>query len=426
MFTIIKKLQQLNLSCFCSIATQYGSISNNSSLLIASNKFWNHVCNLHGNSQQNIGLNSQFHDRHFTVSESFARKMSTDAKHVLFEEVNSKGIVVLNRPEALNALTKNMIEIMYPVLKKWENEKTLVIVKGQGSKSFCAGGDVLSLTDPEKRGDPTITNFFRSEYMQNHLIGSYQIPYVAFITGIVMGGGAGISVNGQFRVASDKSMFAMPETAIGLFPDVGGSHFLPRLGGGLGMFLGLTGHRLRGHELVSAGLATHFCPASKLDELHSALLALPSHTKPEHVRELLDTFHESPSDFSLTPHLKTIKECFTAPTVHQILQRLAESGDELCRQQLPVIRSACPTSVALTHELLVRGAKLDLAQCLQMEFRVACRVLEHTDFQEGVRARLRDKDNKPQWKPATLEELDIPKTVEKYFAPLPPELELKL
>ncbi|KAA0197164.1 hypothetical protein HAZT_HAZT001356 [Hyalella azteca] len=322
--------------------------------------------------------------------------MSTDAKHVLFEEVNSKGIVVLNRPEALNALTKNMIEIMYPVLKKWENEKTLVIVKGQGSKSFCAGGDVLSLTDPEKRGDPTITNFFRSEYMQNHLIGSYQIPYVAFITGIVMGGGAGISVNGQFRVASDKSMFAMPETAIGLFPDVGGSHFLPRLGGGLGMFLGLTGHRLRGHEL------------------------------PEHVRELLDTFHESPSDFSLTPHLKTIKECFTAPTVHQILQRLAESGDELCRQQLPVIRSACPTSVALTHELLVRGAKLDLAQCLQMEFRVACRVLEHTDFQEGVRARLRDKDNKPQWKPATLEELDIPKTVEKYFAPLPPELELKL
>ncbi|KAF2368376.1 Enoyl-CoA hydratase/isomerase HIBYL-CoA-H type [Trinorchestia longiramus] len=353
--------------------------------------------------------------------------MSTNEKdEVLFKEVDSKGIITLNHPKTLNALNYNMINMMYPVLKKWENEKTLVIVRGSGEKAFCAGGDVVYLASEERLADRSGQDFFRAEYTQNHLIGNYRIPYVAFITGIVMGGGCGISVNGQFRVASDKSVFAMPETIIGLFPDVGGSHFLPRLGGGLGMFLGLTGHRLRGHDLVNAGLATHFCPAHKLEELHSALLALPNHTKPEHVKGLLDTFNERSSDFSLSPHLRAIKECFSAPSLMRIIERLEKSEDELCRKQVAVLQQVCPTSAALTHELITRGASLDLAQCLQMEFRVGSRVLEHPNFREGVRARLVDKDNKPRWQPASLKELDIAATIETYFAPLPPEEELSL
>lgn len=352
--------------------------------------------------------------------------MSGAAEDILFKEVDSKGIITLNRTKALNALTEAMVKEMYPVLKKWEGEKKLVIIKGIGEKAFCAGGDVVALTTQERRGDPTVLNFFRLEYTVNNLIGTYQIPYVAFITGIVMGGGAGVSVHGKFRVASDRSMFAMPETAIGLFPDVGGSHFLPRLGGGLGMFLALTGHRLRGGDLFHAGLATHYCPTPQLAELEAALLALPTNTKPEHVQGVLDTFHQPPEDFSLAPHLKDIKECFTAPSLVEIIVKLEKSPSEFCSQQLSMILAMSPTSVAITHEQVVRGAALNLQDCLRMEFRMVARILKDNDFFEGVRARLVDKDNKPAWRPATLSEVDYAAVVSRYFDALPPDQELQL
>lgn len=164
---------------------------------------------------------------------------STDS--VIFESVNKTGIITLNRPKALNALDLPMVNEIYPVMRKWEAQKGLVIIKGAGEKAFCAGGDVRAVVDSAKDGGKLGQDFFREEYKLNRLIGSYSIPYVALIDGITMGGGLGLSVHGQYRIATERSMIAMPETQIGLFPDVGGSFFLPRLSGNLGLFLGLTG-----------------------------------------------------------------------------------------------------------------------------------------------------------------------------------------
>jgi len=345
---------------------------------------------------------------------------------VLFNEIGNKAILTLNRPKALNALTENMVNAMYPVLKKWEKSMKIVIVKGAGEKAFCAGGDVVAVTEPARRNSPDACSFFKTEYTLNHLIGTYNVPYVSFINGIVMGGGCGVSVNGRYRVASERSLFAMPETAIGLFPDVGGSHFLPRLGGGLGMFLALTGHRLRGADLVRAGVATHLVPQDRIEELERALLALPANTARPHVEGVLQAFSQPVTEFSLAPHLKEIKRCFTQPTLQEILDCLEKSEDEFCRKQWELISRMCPTSVVITHEQLRRGKELPLHECLNMEYRMVKRVMQRGDFAEGVRARLVDKDNSPRWDPASLAEVDALYTLAKHFAPLPDEEELGL
>jgi len=347
-------------------------------------------------------------------------------EEVLFREAGAKAVLTLNRPKALNALTENMVNLMYPVLKEWEKSMKLVIVKGAGDKAFCAGGDVVAVTRPEKRNDPGNCDFFKAEYALNHLIGTYKPPYVSLISGIVMGGGCGISVNGRYRVASERSMFAMPETAIGLFPDVGGSHFLPKLGGGLGMFLALTGHRLRGADLVRAGVATHLVQHERMGELEKALLALPALPTRAHVEGVLAAFACDVTEFSLAPHLKEIKRCFMQPTLPEILRCLEKSEDEFCRKQFETIHAMCPTSVVITHEQLRRGRDLPLHECLNMEYRMVKRVMQRGEFAEGVRARLVDKDNRPAWTPASLAEVDSLYAVAKHFAPLPEAEELGL
>nr|CAI5851417.1 unnamed protein product [Callosobruchus analis] len=201
------------------------------------------------------------------------RKMSTDADDVLFKEIKDKGIIILNRPKALNSLNLSMVKKLHPVLMDWESKKTLVLVKGAGDKAFCAGGDVKAVISAGLKGDKNLGyEFFKHEYATNGLIGRYKIPYIAFIDGIVMGGGVGLSVHGRYRVATEKTLFAMPETQIGLFPDVGGSYFLPRLPGRLGAFLALTGQRLKGSDVVKVGVATHLCDSKQLAELEEQLM----------------------------------------------------------------------------------------------------------------------------------------------------------
>lgn len=179
-----------------------------------------------------------------TITKSNVRAMASAADTVLVNEVDSVGVITLNRPKALNAINLEMVQKIHEPLQRWQNSKSLVIIKGEGGKAFCAGGDVRTLV--ESGNVPETKRFFKSEYTLNHLIGTYKVPYVAIIDGIVMGGGVGLSVHGKYRVATERTMFAMPETAIGLFPDVGGSHFLPKLEGKLGLYLGLTGFRLKG------------------------------------------------------------------------------------------------------------------------------------------------------------------------------------
>lgn len=217
-------------------------------------------------------------------------------------------------------------------MSKWESTKSLVIVKSNMEKSFCAGGDVRALVEePPANGE----RFFREEYTLNHLIGTYRIPYVALISGITMGGGVGISVHGRYRVATEKTMFAMPETLIGLFPDVGGSHFLPRLTGALGMYLGLTGFRLKGRDVQRAGIATHFCESERLPELEAALIDCGSSAD---VDRVLAKFcpADSSGTFILANHMAKINACFQADTVEGILNNLQCDGSDWAKETLKV------------------------------------------------------------------------------------------
>ncbi|XP_030031310.2 3-hydroxyisobutyryl-CoA hydrolase, mitochondrial isoform X1 [Manduca sexta] len=344
------------------------------------------------------------------------RTMSTQESDVLFETLNNAGVVTLNRPKALNSLNTSMVSKMLPQLQEWERTKTLVIVKGAGEKAFCAGGDVKLAID--KVEGP---RFFFTEYNVNHLIGNYKIPYVALINGITMGGGLGISVHGRYRVATEKTMIAMPETKIGLFPDVGGSYFLPRLQVNLGLYLGLTGDRLKGKDVVKAGIATHFVPSKRLYELEMLLSRCTSDME---VNSLLAKFNEPPEEFSLAPHIKHINYCFAASTVEEIIERLEKVGNDWSVKTLETLHQMCPGSLKITLRALQRGSQLELGQCLRMEYRLACRATENHDFPEGVRALLIDKDNSPKWNPKTLAEV-TDDYVESYFKKLPEDRELK-
>ncbi|RZC40565.1 3-hydroxyisobutyryl-CoA hydrolase, mitochondrial, partial [Asbolus verrucosus] len=350
------------------------------------------------------------------------QKMSTVTDDVLFQDVDDKGVVTLNRPKALNALNLSMVSKLYPQLLAWERDKTLVIVKGAGGKAFCAGGDVKSVALAGMKGEKLGHAFFKQEYMTNGLIGGYKIPYVALIDGIVMGGGVGLSVHGPYRVATERSVFAMPETQIGLFPDVGGSYFLPRMKGKLGLYLALTGHRLQGADLLKAGIATHYIDSKNLEQLECDLL------KCNNVKDIncaLKNFSvKDEKEFSLAPRMKQINHCFSADSVEAIMCRLENDGSEWASDTIKQLCKMSPTSLKVTMKQLEYGSKMTLEECLQMEYRIAVNCLANKDFYEGVRALLVDKDKKPVWNPAKLSDV-TPTLVESHFAKLPEDQELR-
>ncbi|XP_017054900.1 3-hydroxyisobutyryl-CoA hydrolase, mitochondrial isoform X2 [Drosophila ficusphila] len=356
-----------------------------------------------------------------TKPTTMAYSARQSSSSVLATESSNKGMIILNRPKALNAINLEMVRKIYKHLKKCEKSKSLVIIKGTGEKAFCAGGDVRALVEAGPTDESK--SFFREEYSTNALIGNYKIPYIAIIDGITMGGGVGLSVHGKYRVATDRTMFAMPETAIGLFPDVGGSYFLPRLQGKLGLYLGLTGYRLRGGDVFYSGIATHYCESSKIPDLETALLNCPD---ADDVPELLQKFHSKPeAPFSLQPVLEQINKNFSADSVEGILENLQNDGSEWAKKTLETLCKVSPTSMKVTFRQLELGSQLSLAQCLIMEYRLAVRHLERSDFKEGVRALLIDKDQKPQWHPTKLADV-TEEHVQWFFRKLPDTEELKL
>ncbi|XP_037946556.1 3-hydroxyisobutyryl-CoA hydrolase, mitochondrial isoform X2 [Teleopsis dalmanni] len=353
------------------------------------------------------------------------RKMSaassTSTSAVLATESFSKGLIIINRPKALNAINLEMVRKIYKHLRKCETSKSLVIIKGTGDKSFCAGGDVRAIV--EQGPTEESKSFFREEYTTNALIGNYKIPYIALIDGIVMGGGVGLSVHGKYRVATERTLFAMPETAIGLFPDVGGSHFLPRLEGKLGLYLGLTGQRLKGDDVLKAGVATHYCESAKLSKLEQDLLNCGDS---EEVPDILQKYHKpTAKDFLLKPHLEQINKCFTAECVEEIIENLQKDGSEWANKTLETLGKMSPLALKVTFHQLELGGKLSLMQCLKMEYRMVVRHLQKSDFKEGVRALLIDKDQKPKWLIPRLEDISDEFVLE-YFKKLPDTEELKL
>ncbi|XP_063069573.1 3-hydroxyisobutyryl-CoA hydrolase, mitochondrial [Engraulis encrasicolus] len=357
--------------------------------------------------------------------------MSSHAgSEVLLERVGNAGVITLNRPKALNALNHNMIKHIYPQLKKWETDSgvDIVIIEGVGGKAFCAGGDIRAVTDAGKAGDPNANDFFKEEYMLNYKIGTYKKPYVALIDGITMGGGVGLSVHGRFRVATEKTLFAMPETAIGLFPDVGGGYFLPRLQGKLGIFLALTGFRLRGRDVLRAGVATHFVEAEKMGALEKDLTGLKSPSSSD-VAQVLDSYQQqsgldADKPFALEQHMEAINRLFDASSVEGIIEKLKTDGSPFAKKQAETLAKMSPTSMKLTLRQLQHGASMTLAEVLAMEYRLTHACMKGKDFYEGVRAVLIDKDQSPKWTPATLEEVSD-QSVEDSFKSLG-ERDLKL
>lgn len=345
---------------------------------------------------------------------------------VLLKDVGDCGVIVLNRPKVLNALNISMVQKIYPILKEWETSKKLVIIEGAGEKAFCAGGDIKSLVLAlnEPKGETLGAEFFRKEYTLNYLIGTYNKPYIALINGITMGGGVGLSVHGKYRIATEKTLFAMPETAIGLFPDVGGSYFLPRLKGKLGLYLGLTGHRLKGIDVLLAGIATHFVPSEKLADLKRDLLALQN---TDTVEEILNKYQPKLNhEFSLAPHMSQIENCFSAPSVEEIIKRLKKDNSEWAQKNAEILLKMSPSSLKVSKKAIDEGNEKSLAECLEIEYRLAYTSLSRdSDFYEGVRALLLDKDQKPVWKPSSLADV-TDEYINKRFAILPAEKELKL
>lgn len=354
---------------------------------------------------------------------------NSSERSVLLETRGNKGIITLNRPKALNAVNMEMAKQMASQLKVWDQDSQIkmVVIKSASEKSFCAGGDIKEIMSS---GQDAGKDFFRQEYTLNNLIGSLSVPYVALINGIIMGGGCGLSVHGNFRVVTEKALFAMPETAIGLFPDVGASNFLNKLPGSLGLFFGLTGHRLSGRDLFKAGIATHFVPSDKIDALEEEILRLE---KPDLLKldRILQKYQEQWEDdyrkeFSLKPHIGRMNSIFgQASSVEDVITGLNKDNSEWSRKHVDILSRMSPTSLKITFEMLKRGKSMTLPECLKMEYRIACRVLEGKDFYEGVRAVLVDKDNKPKWDPAKLEDVKE-SDVQACFQPLPYNLELQL
>uniref|UniRef100_A0A7N8WRC2 3-hydroxyisobutyryl-CoA hydrolase n=1 Tax=Mastacembelus armatus TaxID=205130 RepID=A0A7N8WRC2_9TELE len=334
----------------------------------------------------------------------FYQMSSQVSPDVLLEKVGRAGVITMNRPKVLNALNLTMIRQIYPQLKTWEqdSETDIVIIKGAGGKAFCAGGDIRAVMEAGKAGDSLTQDFFCDEYILNNAIGSYKKPYIALIDGITMGGGVGLSVHGRFRVATEKTLFAMPETGIGLFPDVGGGYFLPRLRGKLGLFLALTGFRLKGRDVQRAGVATHFVESQKIPDLEKELVDLKSPSAKD-VSIVLDTYQKQNVIFLVM--------------MSGVLERLKFlKVGSLCLL-LQTLSKMSPTSLKITYKQLQTGASLNLQDVLIMEYRLSQACMRGCDFYEGVRAVLVDKDQNPKWSPSTLEEVSD-QSVDQCFSSL--------
>jgi enoyl-CoA hydratase len=351
---------------------------------------------------------------------------SAGEAEILFDRKGVAGIVTLNRPGALNALTHNMVRLLGAKLDEWKNDAavTRVVIRANGERAFSAGGDLREVTEWGRTGRyAEALVFWRDEYLLNAAIKRYPKPYVALIDGIVMGGGVGVSVHGSHRVAGERFQFAMPEVGIGFFPDVGATWFLPRLKGEIGTYCALTGERLKTADGVVAGVASHYVRSMRFPELTEALCGDVS------VDAILAAFAEPPSDGEVMKRRSAIDRLFAGASIEDILAALdreAKAGGtdaEWAAKTAATIRAKSPTSLRIALEQMRRGKDWPFGECMQAEFRIVSRVIRERDFYEGVRAVIVDKDNRPRWQPATLAEV-TPAMVEAHFAPLAEELAL--
>ena len=335
----------------------------------------------------------------------------SDEPEVLFEVRGGVGFVRLNRPGALNALSLTLIEAFDAKLRAWAGDPAVhaVVVRGAGERAFCAGGDIRGIWEggriAEGSGDGPASMLFRREYMLIRRIKVFPKPYVALIGGIAMGGGVGICVHASHRVATERSLMALPETRIGLFPDVGSSYFLPRLAGALGRYLGLSGAPMKAADALHAGLADTYVETARLTELEDALAAADWSAGPagDVADAAIRSFESPPGKASLAQRRAAIDRCFGRNSIEEIVAALEAEGGDWAEKTLEALRGCSPTSLKVTFEQLRRGAALDFDQAMIVEYRLSQAFLARHDFHEGIRAVVIDKDNAPRWNPATLD-----------------------
>jgi enoyl-CoA hydratase/carnithine racemase len=355
-------------------------------------------------------------------------------EEVIFTKENGVGIITLNRPDRLNALTYSMVEKINQNLNSWEIDDQInsVIIEGAGDRSFCAGGDVVKLRKEvlAQGGAPTelSRSFFYDEYTLNYKISNYKKPFIALINGFTMGGGVGISMHGSHVVSSEKTMFAMPETAIGLFPDVGGGWLLGQLDKGIGAWLSLVGARLKAYDLMRLNLVTNYVSSGEVENLRKSLIS-SSPNKNEKVEAIIDNFSSKPNseESVLLENENIIKEAFSFDTIEEIFEKcelLLKNNNDFLRNQFEELKHKSPTSLKISLKQIRDARQMSLKDELIMEYRMVQNCLEIGDFFEGVRAMLVDKDRKPNWIPPKIENVDDNR-VNNFFKSLG-NLDLKL
>jgi 3-hydroxyisobutyryl-CoA hydrolase len=347
---------------------------------------------------------------------------------VKFASEGAVRIATLNRPKKLNSLNGEMCDLLIPRLREYVKSDTahIVILRGAGDKALCAGGDVAAIAESLRNqtngeGVKYAADYFNKEFVLDHLIATYPKPYVAFMDGITMGGGFGLSMHAPFRIATEKTLFAMPETNIGYFPDVGGSFFLSRMDGEIGTYLGLTSERLKGYDNFFAGIATHYVPSRRLDELQARLSELKHPGNKQDFYNLINSTIEefaedAPSDYAFAlggAKRETIDRCFSHNSVEEIIAALEADGSEFSQKTMDTILKRSPSSVKVSLEAFRRAAQLDIKSVLAMDLDLATSFAKHPDFAEGVTALLVDK-REPNWQPPTLKEV-TDSLVQDYF-----------
>ncbi len=345
---------------------------------------------------------------------------------LLLERRGALGIVTLNRPKALNTLSLAMYRVMDPQLVEWGQDASVraVIVRGAGDRAFCAGGDVRAIYDarahPQDRPGDYKADFFREEYRLIERVHRFPKPYIALMDGIAMGGGMGISVNGSYRIATERSICAMPEVHIGLFPDVGATRYLNRCPGRIGLYLALTGARIKAADMLHVGFATHYTRHERLPDLVEALAGIGWGAGEDRtqVDAVLARFHEDPGDPPLAALRPQIDRCFAGGSVEAILDALAKEGSDWARETRATLERASPLSLKITFRQMKLGERaMDIEQALALEYRMTQHVMAAHDFFEGIRAVLIDKDQKPSWQHRSLAEVRDAE-VARYFESL--------
>lgn len=336
---------------------------------------------------------------------------------VIVRREGRAGRITLNRPRALNALAYEMVAPMVDALRAWADDPKveLVILDGAGERGLCAGGDVVSLYHAKKEGTDLARRFWGEEYVLNAMIGSYAKPFVAIQDGIVMGGGIGLSAHASHRVVTERSMLAMPETGIGLIPDVGGTWLLARAPDNTGIYLGLSGARMTAADALFAGFADVCVPVAQLPDLIAALTAVPN-ARPG---DVIASLAQEPPPGDLQARSKEIAHLFGGASVEAILAALARDGDPWANKTIAGLKTKSPTALKVTLAALRAARRLpSLAAALDMEYCIVTRLFEDGEFNEGVRALLVDKDRAPKWRRATLEAVSDA-DIARLMAPLP-------